>query len=108
QVWKNWEKIKQSEKEGTDRHRQSALDGIPRYLPALMQAQKLIKKARKAGLASGVATREKTRQQIAAELFHLVELCQNRDWSAEDLLRQSIRGHDRQWRKEESVRNSQQ
>src|SRR2546426_2367013 len=52
QVWANWEKIKQSETQGTRHARTSALDGIPKHLPALLRVEKLIKKARKAGLLS--------------------------------------------------------
>src|SRR6266516_2182387 len=48
QVWANWEKIKKAEKAGTRHHRASALDGIPKHLPALLRAEKLVKKARKA------------------------------------------------------------
>src|SRR5512136_1218360 len=50
QVWSNWEKIKRAEKHGTPRARPSALDGIPRHLPALLRAEKLVKKARRAHL----------------------------------------------------------
>src|SRR6185312_2014942 len=48
QVWANWEKIKRAEKHGTRHARPSALDGIPKHLPALLRAEKLVKKARKA------------------------------------------------------------
>src|SRR5256714_12359357 len=51
QVWANWEKIKRAEKHGTRHARASALDGIPKHLSALLRADKLVKKARKAGLA---------------------------------------------------------
>src|SRR5208282_1079078 len=50
EVWANWEKIKTAEKQGTRHARPSALDGVPKHLPALMRAEKLIKKARKAKL----------------------------------------------------------
>src|SRR5712675_1501706 len=50
EVWANWEKIKHAEKKGTRHERPSALDGIPKHLPALLRAEKLLKKARKAGL----------------------------------------------------------
>src|SRR2546427_2749252 len=50
QVWANWEKIKQAEKHGTRHARPSALDGIPKHLPALLRVEKLVKKARRAGL----------------------------------------------------------
>src|SRR6186713_1755537 len=50
EVWANWEKIKKAEKQGTRHERPSALDGIPKHLPALLRAEKLVKKAQKAGL----------------------------------------------------------
>src|SRR6267143_593609 len=50
QVWANWEKIKRAEKQGTKHARPSALDGIPKHLPALLRVEKLMKKARKAKL----------------------------------------------------------
>src|SRR6266853_2564433 len=52
QVWANWEKIKQAEKHGTRHARPSALDGIPKHLPALLRAEKLLKKAQRAKLLS--------------------------------------------------------
>src|SRR5881628_3047145 len=64
QVWANWEKIKRAEKHGTRHARPSALDGIPKHLPALLRAEKLMKKARRAKLVkegagrSGLSRRE--------------------------------------------------
>src|SRR6266404_2360853 len=51
QVWANWEKIKRAEKHGTAHARSSALDGIPKHLPALLRAEKLVKKVGRAKLA---------------------------------------------------------
>src|SRR5436309_12396346 len=42
EVWTNWEQIKKAEKHGTRHARPSALDGIPRHLPALLRAEKLV------------------------------------------------------------------
>src|SRR5512135_2761463 len=55
QVWANWEKIKRAEKHGTRHARPSALDGIPRHLPALLRAAKLVKKAHRAKLLPSAA-----------------------------------------------------
>ena len=49
EVWANWEKIKRAEKQGTHLERKSAFDGIPKHLPALLRAEKFLKKARKGG-----------------------------------------------------------
>jgi tetrapyrrole methylase family protein/MazG family protein len=37
-VWAQWDQIKNAEKQGTVRERRSALDGVPRHLPALLRA----------------------------------------------------------------------
>src|SRR5438552_12936755 len=59
QVWANWEKIKHAEKHGTRHARRSALDGIPKHLPALLRAEKLVKKARKAKLIADGPSRRR-------------------------------------------------
>lgn len=46
-VWRNWEAIKAEEK-GTGQRR-SALDGVPRHLPALLKAQRMQSKASRVG-----------------------------------------------------------
>jgi len=103
QVWANWEKIKRAEKHGTHRARDSALDGIPKHLPALQRAEKLTKKARKAGLLTAPPSRRKrpTRTQVGTELLALAQYAQSRGWSAEDLLRQQARKFERQLRAQE-------
>src|SRR5438093_3441902 len=75
QVWANWEKIKRAEKHGTRHARPSALDGIPKHLPALLRAEKLLKKARRANLATKPPSRTKTtRGRLARELFDLAKV----------------------------------
>jgi MazG family protein len=93
QVWANWEQIKRAEKKGTRHERPSAFDGIPKHLPALLRAEKLHKKARKAGLL-GVEipqTRHKySKIALASELFRIAAICQRHGWSAEELLRNEV------------------
>ena len=97
EVWANWEKIKTAEKHGTRHARPSALDGIPKHLPALLRAEKLLKKARKAKLSAAVAPRQKprTKTALAGELFELVRIAQVEGWSAEELLRSEIKKQER-------------
>jgi uncharacterized protein YabN with tetrapyrrole methylase and pyrophosphatase domain len=106
QVWANWEKIKKAETAGSRKERKSALDGIPLHLPALLRAQKLVKKARTAGLAEAPAPAKKkpTRAAVASQLFELARLCQAQGWSAEELLRAETRKQEQSWRKAESHR----
>lgn len=87
EVWVNWEQIKQAEKHGTRHQRNSALDGIPKHLPALLRAEKLIKKARKAKLITAPARRRPPgKSALAEKLFRLVSDAANHGWSAEELL----------------------
>jgi tetrapyrrole methylase family protein / MazG family protein len=124
EVWANWEKIKKAEKHGTKHARHSALDGVPKHLPALLRAEKLVKKARKAGLTESPVGRRcraaQTSSQgkngraaerpcqkklnktaLANELFDLAELAQARGWSAEELLSVEIKQRERRFRQQE-------
>lgn len=107
EVWANWEKIKRAEKAGSKHERKSALDGVPRRLPALMFAQKLTRKARKAALDPSTWTPANpgpnSETEVAAELFRLAQLCEARGWSAESLLRSEAKRRERHWRRAESA-----
>jgi len=105
QVWANWEKIKRAEKHGTRHARPSALDGIPKRLPALLRAAKLVRKARKANLLAATAKRPaRTRRELAGKLFGLAQFAQEQGWSAEDLLRGEIKRRERALRRSEQRR----
>jgi XTP/dITP diphosphohydrolase len=102
QVWANWEKIKRAEKHGTRHARPSALDGIPKHLPALLWAEKLVKKARRAKLlAAAPGSPARTRKEVAESLFALAQFAQAQGWSAEDLLRSEARRRERALRAKE-------
>src|SRR5277367_2417242 len=64
-VWAQWEQIKKAEKKGTRHERPSVLDGIPKHLPALLRAEKLVKKARKAGLIEKGSKGKSSRNRAA-------------------------------------------
>ncbi|MEY4385189.1 MAG: hypothetical protein RLY20_472 [Verrucomicrobiota bacterium] len=118
EVWANWEKIKKAEKHGTKHQRDSALDGIPKHLPALLRAEKLVKKARKANLLGDAkkptsiariedgktATRKPIRAKtankadLARKLFTLAQDAQLHGWSAEELLSDEIKQQEKMLR----------
>jgi MazG family protein len=108
-VWTQWEQIKKAEKQGTKHERPSALDGIPKHLPALLRAEKLVKKAAKAGLfAKGAkALKGRNKSEVARELFALAKYAREKGWSAEELLRGETQKQERAWRKreKENLRN---
>ena len=108
EVWANWEKIKKAEKHGTHLERKSAFDGIPKHLPALLRAEKLLKKARKAKvLADGHDSKKRlTKTKLAKELFALASFAQARGWCAEELLAGEINKQERQLRRREQASSS--
>lgn len=102
EVWANWEKIKHAEKKGTRHERPSALDGIPKHLPALLRVEKLIKKARKAKLlADPKPKRQTSKSAVARELFALAAYAQERGWTAEELLASETKKQESLLRKRE-------
>jgi MazG family protein len=129
EVWANWEKIKKAEKHGTKHARHSVFDGIPKHLPALLRAEKLVKKARKAGLfdlsagrrcrAAQTSSQKKhgraaarpdqkkfSKTALAGGIFDLAELAQAHGWSAEELLGDEIKRRERALRRQERVKST--
>jgi uncharacterized protein YabN with tetrapyrrole methylase and pyrophosphatase domain len=107
EVWANWEKIKQAEKRGTRHARPSALDGIPKHLPALLRAEKLMKKARRAKLLGDRPRKNSlTRARLGKQLFELAAAARSKGWSAEDILRAEIQRRERTLRKRERLKPS--
>jgi uncharacterized protein YabN with tetrapyrrole methylase and pyrophosphatase domain len=104
EVWTNWEKIKQAEKLGTKNERKSAFDGIPKHLPALLRAEKILKKARKANLlAGGSSPKPFAKAALTKELFELASFAQSRGWCAEELLADEIKRREREFRQREKI-----
>src|SRR5487761_2729488 len=103
EVWANWEKIKKAEKHGTRHARPSALDGIPKHLPALLRAEKLLKQAHKARLVAPRpgARRRLTKTALAKEFFALAAFAQSRGWCAEELLRAETKKQEHRLRRRE-------
>jgi len=108
EVWANWEKIKRAEKHGTKHARHSALDGIPKHLPALLRAEKLLKKARKAKLIADDKKSERkiSKSTLAKELFGLAAFAQSRGWCAEELLSGEAKRREREFRRREQVESA--
>ena len=102
-VWSQWEKLKGAEKHGTKHARASALDGIPKHLPALLRAEKLVKKARRAKLVldDRRSNLRHSKSALAKQLFSLTEYAQRRGWSAEELLRTETKKQEKALRRRE-------
>lgn len=102
-VWAQWEALKNLEKQGTKHQRDSVFDGIPRHLPALMFAEKVVKKGRRAGLINdNEDSTSLSKKELAQQLFSLVKYAQSKGWSAEALLRTETKQVEKTLRKMES------
>jgi MazG family protein len=105
EVWANWEKIKHAEKHGTKHARSSTLDGIPKHLPALARAEKLVKKARKAKLLEPpTISKVWTKSELGQLLFGIAAHAQAQGWSAEELLRAEVKRREQAMRRREVKR----
>lgn len=100
-----WEMIKRAEKTGTVHERESALDGIPKHLPALAYAEKLVKKAKKAQLLSDDLQLDGdwTEERLGQHLFELARFAREQGWSAEGALREEIKRQETALRAKESM-----
>ena len=89
-----WEDHKADEKP----HRTSVLDGIPRGMPALALAQKVIGKAEKAGVVvdavpdAAAPVTPATEDELGRLLFSLVASARSQGLDAERALRHAVRG----------------
>lgn len=104
-VLAQWDELKKAEKKGTRHERVSALDGIPTHLPALLCAEKLVKKARKAKLLPNAKPAQQlSKAAVAQQLFELVCVAQQHHWSAEAMLRMEAKRVERKLRRAEKAR----
>jgi MazG family protein len=111
EVLEQWEELKRKERNAAATVPVSALDGVPRELPALLRAQRLQDKAARVGFdwpeISGVTAKieeeldelreamktaapEEIEQELGDVLFSLVNLARFLNLSAEEALRKSI------------------
>jgi tetrapyrrole methylase family protein/MazG family protein len=107
---RNWERSKAGES-GSQQRRLSAMDGVPRSLPALSRAQKTLSKAGKSGFewnsvveivakideelrevkeALGEGDRDHLEEEIGDLLFAIVNLCRWQKTEAEETLHGAI------------------
>lgn len=103
-VWSQWEALKLEEKKGTESERKSVFDGIPKHLPSLLYAEKVLKKAKRIGILLDFLDSEEkyTKETLGRKLFALVYYAYSRKWSAEALLRSEVKKIESKLRKLEA------
>ncbi|MFF2494694.1 MazG family protein [Agromyces sp. NPDC058064] len=102
-----WEDLKADEKP----HRTSVLDGVPRGMPALALARKVLAKAEKAGVAAqdapwpapaeGSVVAPATEEELGRQLFGLVAAAREQGLDAERALRAAVREFEAEVRRAE-------
>lgn len=101
---KQWDKIKETE--SGHGHRKSHLDGIPRDLPSLARAQKMIKKIKKTAYTNlpkaGIAADTTSEDALGKVLFTIVAQAQSAGLDAEQALRKTLATLDKEFREWEA------
>lgn len=101
---KQWDKIKKSESAHT--HRNSDLDGIPRDLPSLARAQKMIKKINKTAYGAipeaVIKANVSSEESLGQALFTVVAQAQTAGIDAEQALRKTLATLDKDFRQWEA------
>lgn len=87
QVLVHWNAAKAAEK----RTRRSVLDGVPRGMPALALAQKLVGRAAGAGVTVEPAAAPESEAELGEALLALVATARAEGWDAERALRERLR-----------------
>lgn len=96
-----WDTIKKTEK-GKEA-RTSALDGIPKGLPALARAQKVLKKSSKKGFVQSVDEQEfKSEEELGDHLLRLVAKAEAQGFDTEHALKLSLSKFEKNFREFEA------
>ncbi|CAN7251268.1 nucleoside triphosphate pyrophosphohydrolase [Microbacterium foliorum] len=103
EVLVHWNAAKAAEK----RTRRSVLDGIPRGMPALALAQKIVGRAAGAGVVAGADAaagdaRPSSETELGDALLALVAVARAEGWDAERALRERLRAAEAEVREAES------
>lgn len=101
-VHRRWDRIKRAEKA-----RDSAFDGVPSALPALARAQKILSRARRAGLPvdeERISPDPRSEADLAAGLLALVAAADDAGLDAESVLRRAVRDLEERLRRGERDR----
>lgn len=103
ELWKQWHAIKASEK-GKD-ERSSVLDGIPKGLPALARAQKMLKKMEKKKYPKLPESTEDfiDEEELGEFLYSVAKSAQDKELDAEQALRSVLAKEEKKFRHWEST-----
>lgn len=99
-VFRHWNRIKSEENK--DKGRASLIDGIPKTLPSLFRAQKLLKRIEKAHIPERKEEPKDLSQELAQQILKLVRLAIKEDIDLESAFREELQQEEeyfRSWEK---------
>jgi len=85
-VIKNWEKAKSEEK----KERKSALDGIPKTLPSLLRAQKILGRIKKNGIGKSEKIAQTEEEILAKQILDIVHKANDSEIDIESAFRVAL------------------
>ncbi len=85
----DWDEIKRRDRNQTTVARE--LEDVSSYLPSLMRAEKILKKAEKHGFSQPVSVQENAELKLGAQLFALVKKCREQGVDPELSLNQYLK-----------------
>ncbi len=101
----DWDEIKRKDRE--QKTVTEELEGISTYLPALMRAEKILKKTEKQGFSQDmVPVPEHPELSLGAELFNLVTRCRNQKIDPELALNRYLREYKKAFQKFEETKEN--
>jgi len=105
EVLKNWEAIKAREREKKQK-RVTPIDGVPKNLPALQRAERLLEKASRSGKEnppSSLLENIKGEVELGEMLWQITEAARRKGWHAESALRGACEKFERGYRNESAL-----
>ena len=94
-IEKNWELIKQAEKT----QRKSALDGIPKTLPLLLRAQKILKRIKQKGAPLQEAAPQSEGEKLAKQILEIALIANEKDIDLESAFRHLLTAQESHFKK---------
>lgn len=93
-VIRTWNKVKSEEK----KERKSALDGIPKTLPSLQRAQKMLQKMEKQKCPQSQVLPEERAQKLAKQIYDIVQEAAKEEIDLESAFRELLQAQENHFR----------
>jgi tetrapyrrole methylase family protein / MazG family protein len=96
EILENWQEIKK--KEDKHQHRKSMLDGIPKALPSLVKAQKVVSKIKKSKFLLASEGKVCSEEELGEKLMNLIIMAEKEGINVEGALRRNLEKLEKKFR----------